>query len=204
MRKITFVFPALVALALCVWPETAGAADLLRSALAPIPSIAPSDFPAPATVMLQAAASAPEAHWIWTLVGSSLFASILGALARIVQSIIANIKDARVSQACDFVFAGTMTCYQEYVRAAKAAHADGKLTADEKDEALRYAYRKAVEIARTKGVDLVKRLGKEMILAKIEEYVGGSKAAALAKAVAGPLSASSQPVPEPPLPASAY
>ncbi len=145
-----------------------------------------------------------DAHWIWTLVGSGAFAAIVAAFGKIVQSIIGSIRDARIARACEFVYAGTITCYQEYVRAMKAAHADGKLTAGEKDEALQCASRKAIEIARTQGVDLLKVLGKDLILSLIEKYAGESKAASLAKAVAGPLSASRQPVPEPPLPASAY
>ena len=166
MRKITVVLPALVALA-CVFPAFAGDVSPITAA----------DFGgAPA-----------EAHWIWTLVGSSAFAAIIAALGKIVQNIISSIKDARIARACDFVFAGTMTCYQEYVRAAKEAHADGKLTIEEKDKALQCAYRKAVEIARTQGLDLVKVLGKDMILALIEKYVGQSKTASAAAKALAPL-----------------
>ncbi len=128
-----------------------------------------------------------EAHWIWTLVGSGAFAAVVAALGKIVQSLIAGIKDARIARACEFVYAGTIACYQEYVRAAKDKNADGKLTLEEKDEALQYAYRKAVEIARTQGVDLLKVLSREIILALIEKYVGKSKAGAAAAAALVPL-----------------
>jgi hypothetical protein len=154
-----------------------------------VPGISPADF----------GDTAAEAHWVWTLLGSGTFAAIMAMVGKVVQSIIANIKDARIARACNFVYAGTVTCYQEYVRAVKAAHADGKLTIDEKNEALQYAYRKAMEIARNEGFDLVKVLGKDMIFALIEKYVSQSKSEAL-KAVASPLSALRPLVPVPPLP----
>ncbi len=195
MRKNVLVLPALMALALCMLPEPALAGDARSAALAPVPGIAPADFAAPAMVMLQAPAAEPEAHWIWTLVGSGTFAAVLGALARILQSVIAGIRNERTKQACSFVFSATMTTYQEFVRVTKARHADGKLTTVEKDEALQYAYRKAIEIARTKGVDLLKTVGKDFILAKIQECVGSSKANALAKSVISPLLGSAQSAP---------
>ncbi len=111
------------------------------------------------------------------------------------QSVIVNIRNERVKQACGFVFSATMTTYQEFVRVTKARHADGKLTTAEKDEALQYAYRKAIEIARTKGIDLLKVVGKDFILAKVQEYVGSSKANALTKSVIRPLFDSAQSAP---------
>jgi hypothetical protein len=137
-----------------------------------VPAVTPADF--------GAVVPAPEAHWFWSVLGGSLVASILAAAGKLVQSLIAGIRDARLAKACQFVYDATMATYQEYVRAIKTAHADGKLTLEEKNEALQYAYRKAVEIARNQGFDLLKTLGKEAVLALIEKYVGQSKAAAVA------------------------
>ena len=161
MKKIGFVLLALSALLLL--PAAAFAEGL------EVPGITPADF----------APTSPEAHWIWTLLGSSLAATLFAAVGKILQGIIASIKDARLARACQFVWTATTLTYQEYVRVVKAASADGKLTLDEKNEALEYAYRKAVEIARTEGFDILKVLGKELIMALIEKYVGQTKAGAV-------------------------
>ena len=162
-RKMYCVLPALAALAFLAFPAAAFAEGL------EIPGITPADF-APAS---------PEAHWFWSVLGSSAVASILAAAGKIIKNIIASIKDARLARACQFVWTATTLTYQEYVRVVKAASADGKLTLDEKNEALEYAYRKAVEIARTEGFDILKVLGKELIMALIEKYVGQTKAGAV-------------------------
>jgi hypothetical protein len=175
-RKIFCFLPALAALAFLLLPALAFAEGL------EVPGITPADFGA-------AAASVPEAHWIWTLLGSSLAASLLAAAGKIVQSLIASVKDARIARACRFVQDAVTVTYQEYVRVVKEKSADGKLTVAEKNEALQRAYRKAVEIARTEGFDLLKVLGKDAVMALIERFVGQAKAPSAVKAALAPLPA---------------
>ena len=163
MRRIFYVLSALSALAFLLLPALAFAEGL------EVPGITPADF-APAS---------PEAHWIWTLLGSSLAASLLAAAGRILQGVITSIKDARIARACQFVQDATIVTYQEYVRVVKEKSADGKLTIEEKNLALQCAYAKAIQIAKTQGFDLLKVLGKDSIMALIEYFVGKSKAGAV-------------------------
>jgi hypothetical protein len=163
MKKICFVLLTLAFLAL---PAVAFAEGL------EIPGIAPADF--------GAAPSVPEAHWMWQLLASSVATMLFTAAGKLLQNIIKGIKDSRIARACQFVQDAAIVTYQEYVRVVKDKAADGKLTVDEKNEALQYAYRKAVEIARTEGFNLLKVLGKDAIMALIERFVGQSKAGAVA------------------------
>ena len=130
-----------------------------------VPTISPQDF-----------SLSPEAHWFWSLLGSSVVAAIIAAAGKLAQSLLSGIKNARLAEGCQIVYDATISCYHEYVRGIKAGNADGKLTLEEKNEALQWAYRKAIEIAQARGIDLLKVLAKETIFSLIERYVGESKA----------------------------
>ncbi|MCD8350250.1 MAG: hypothetical protein LUC93_06530 [Planctomycetaceae bacterium] len=128
-----------------------------------VPPITPADFAAPAS---------PEAHWIWTLLASEVVAVIAGWLYLQISE---RLKNSRYIVAITAIKDAVAACYQEYVRAIKAARTDGKLTIEEKNNALNMAYRNAVQIARTRGVDLLKIFAKETVLRLIEKYVSESK-----------------------------
>jgi hypothetical protein len=166
-RKVFYVLLALSAIAILLLPALAFAEPGPSDYVA-VPPITPADF------------ASPDAHWIWQALAGSFVATLLAAAGRLIQSVIASIKDARIARACQFVASAVTVTYQEYVRVIKAKAADGKLTIDEKNEALQHAYRKALEIAQTEGFDLLKTLGKDTILALIEYFVGKSKAGAVA------------------------
>ncbi len=93
---------------------------------------------------------------------------------------------------------------QTYTDAIKASSADGKLTNEEKDEALARAKAVLIGLAKSQGIDIVKEYGLDFLDWIIEKFVGNGKDADLLKAVAGPLSGltqkTAQAIPQPPLP----
>jgi hypothetical protein len=60
---------------------------------------------------------------------------------------------------------------REFIREAKAKSADGKLTKEEVGEALEKAWAKALEIAKTQGIDLVKYVSKEYFPVLVERLI---------------------------------
>ena len=135
-----------------------------------VPPITPAEF------------SGQEAHWIWSALASEIVVVVAGW---IVAQFADRIKETRHAAALTAIRDAVTACYHEYVRGIKAGKADGKLTAEEKDEALNLAYRSAVEFARTRGIDLLKVYAKETVIALIERFVGESKSKAVK--VAAPL-----------------
>ena len=83
--------------------------------------------------------------------------------------------NANWERALEFLEAGVMRTYQEYVKARKTASADGRLTEDEKREARQMAFTFARSYAAKEGMNIVKELGAEMIPVLIEKTVGGLK-----------------------------
>lgn len=83
--------------------------------------------------------------------------------------------NANWERALEFLEAGVMRTYQEYVKARKQASEDGTLTEDEKRTARQMAFAFAKSYAMTEGMNLVKELGAEMIPVLIEKTVGGLK-----------------------------
>ena len=127
-----------------------------------VPPVTPGEF----------ADAGPEAHWIWTLLASEVVAIVAGWAF---MQIAGRIRDERTAAAVTAIKDAVSACYQEYVREIKAARADGRLTLEEKNEALNRAYRAAMEYARSEGVDLLKVFAKATVLRLIEHYVGESK-----------------------------
>lgn len=174
MKRFAFVLAAFLVVCAAVF---AGPVSDWHFAADVVPGISPLDFPVPAMVVLQAP---QQAHWIWTALTSEVIVVVAGwAFCWILD----RIKDSRIRRALLAIKTAVTVTYQEYVRAVKALAPDGKLTVDQKNEALQYAYRKAVELAKSDGIDLLKVFAKETILAIIEKFVGESKA----PAVLGPL-----------------
>ena len=172
MKRTGFVLLALAALAF--WVPALPIAYAVQ-----VPAVSPLDFAAPASVALE-----PEAHWIWTILASEVVAAIAGWLFLKVYELV---KGSRYAKALLIIRNAVTTCYREYVRVIKDGRANGKLTIGEKDEALRYAYRKAVDMAQREGIDLLKVFAKETVLTLIERFVGEAKMPRAAKAVTGPL-----------------
>lgn len=142
---------------------------------ASVPTITPLEFdPSEAVGVVQ------EAHWIWKLLASEIIAVIAGWVYCYVQN---RLEESRYYKAITVIKNAVTSCYHEYVREIKMASEDGKLTIEEKNNALRLAYQKAVEFARTDGFDLLKVFAKDTVLRLIEKYVGESKA----QTVIGPL-----------------
>lgn len=136
-----------------------------------VPPVSVNDFAdVPASAL--SALNAPEAHWIWTVLANAAVAAIA---SWIFLRIAERLKGTRYCVALTAIKDAVAECYREYVRAVKAASEDGKLTIDEKNEALDRAYRTAVEYARTRGVDILKVFAKETICTLIEKYVRESK-----------------------------
>lgn len=110
------------------------------------------------------------------LLTSDATLTLAGALAAAIWTAVqstawfAQIKQNRFARALTILEAGIEDTYRTYVQALKAARADGKLTAEEKQEARRRARDRALEIARAEGVDLVRELGPafiELFLSKL-------------------------------------
>lgn len=74
-----------------------------------------------------------------------------------------------------FIEAGVAKTYQAYVKARKAASADGTLTEGEKKEARQMAFNFARQYAAENGVNLVKEAGAGLLPALIEKAVGTLK-----------------------------
>lgn len=148
------------------------------------PAITPQDFPVDQVPSgSTGTAAAAEAYWIWSVLIGEIAVAVVALFSKVVESIINNIKNARIAKGCRIIYSAVMVAFHEFVRVAKSKNDDGKLTVPEKNEALQYAYRAALDIGRKEGFDLLKVFAKETILALIEKYVGESKAAA----VVGPL-----------------
>lgn len=138
-----------------------------------VPTISPLEFGDTSIAAVSAINASPEAHWIWTLLASEIVAGVAGWLFLRVYNLI---KNTRYAKAVEAVRDAVTACYHEYVRAIKAASGTGKMTIEQKNEALNRAYRTAIEFARTRGVDLLKIMAKETVVALIEKFVVQSKA----------------------------
>lgn len=138
------------------------------------PPISPSEFPD--TII---AAPAPAAGWFWTLLASPEAAAVILTLVSGVAGILMRhrwVVKWRLERAIQCLAAGVRETYEEYVRTAQKAHADGKLTTEERDQAMRMALEKAKTYACTQGFDLAKAYGKEFLPVIVERLIGIQKA----------------------------
>ena len=72
-------------------------------------------------------------------------------------------REQRMARALDSLEAAVEETYRHYVGSLKAAREDGKLTHDEKQRARNLARERAIAIARTEGVDLMRELGGDYV-----------------------------------------
>lgn len=159
-----------------------GTVLLLTSAAAAhaleVPPISPAEF-----------AVAPEAHWLWTLLASDTMVNIwLWLTTSGVALLIGWLKwkGSRKEQALLCLAAGVRETYEHYVRHIKQSREDGKLTDDEREEAVRQAVAHAKRYAMTEGFDLLKVLAKDLLPVWVDALVRRFKGEA--KGTAAPLS----------------
>lgn len=72
-------------------------------------------------------------------------------------------RQRRLREALEALEAAVEATYREYVRALKEKNPGGSLTPAEQDLARQYARERAIAIARTRGVDLIRELGADFI-----------------------------------------
>lgn len=116
----------------------------------------------------------PEAHWIWALLASDAVRNVwIYLLTTGIAAVVGWLKWRGTirERAMMFLAAGVRETYEEYVRKIKAASADGKLTDDERREAVRQAIERAKQYALAEGVDLLKYVAKETLPALIDSIV---------------------------------
>jgi len=70
---------------------------------------------------------------------------------------------------------GVERTYQAYVKAIKAARADGRLTEDEKMRARSMARMRAIKLAREEGIDLLRTIGEDYVDLWIGRLIGRRK-----------------------------
>jgi len=107
----------------------------------------------------------------------SLVAGVAGLAWTAVQSTswFNRLNRDRVQRALRCIESAVRQVYEEYVRAVKAASADGTLTDDERRRARELARDRAVAIARTDGIDLAATLGREHLDLWVERVLARVK-----------------------------
>lgn len=127
---------------------------------------------------------------IWDLLAreetKTLLISILGLVVAAILRLKA-VQKYKLERALQCLEAAVRVTYEEYVRAAKAASEDGKLTTDQRQEALRQALDRAGDYARVEGVDLLKYYAIEYLPVIVEKIIGERKAASVPFVSALPL-----------------
>lgn len=139
-------------------------------------------------------ADAPEAHWFWSLLASDTVVNLwLWLTTSGVALAVGWLKwqGARRERAALCLAAGVRETYEAYVRHIKQASADGKLSDDEREEAVRQAVARARQYAANEGFDLLKVMAKEYLPVWIDSLVRRFK---------GEAAAASVPLSRPPLP----
>lgn len=81
----------------------------------------------------------------------------------------------RLERAVDALEAGVEATYRAYVQALKESRADGRLTQDEREHARDMAIRSAVEFGRTRGIDVVRELGRDYLDLWLTRVVNAAK-----------------------------
>ncbi len=144
------------------------------------------------------------AHWIWSILASDIAATAISWL--LTTGVIALLgwlgftSANKWFKAVLFILRGVNETYEAYVRPAKIAAADGKLTDAERKEAMRQACERAKDYAAAEGIPFVQTMSVE-IMSAIAELVVSLLKGRKVETVVAPLSSKSlDPVPEPPLP----
>ncbi len=107
----------------------------------------------------------------------SLVTLVCGGLWSVVKTSdwFAHIKARRWARIFEAVEQGVIYASQTYVDAVKEASADGKLTHEESKRALATARDAAIAFGRSRGVDVLREVGREYIDLYIEQALGQMK-----------------------------
>ncbi len=139
-----------------------------------VPLVTPADF-----------SVVEETHWLWqALASDAALNACIWLTTTGVGLVLGWLKweNSKKEKVVLFLSAGVRQTYEEFVRHAKQASEDGKLTDDERREAVRQAIEYAVQYARTEGFDLLKAYAKEALPALVDAIVRKIKGeAAVAK-----------------------
>lgn len=141
------------------------------------------EYPAPITPeefsVSQHSTLAEQANWLWSFLAlPEVVAGILGAIS-LVGGLLLRwrwVVNWRLERAVQCLASGVRETYEEYVRNIQKANADGKLTTDERDQAMRMAIDKAKSYAYREGFDLAKTYAKEFLPVIVERLIGIQKA----------------------------
>ena len=115
--------------------------------------------------------------------GLTLVSAVLGGVWTVFRSSewFSRIQNQRYGKALQALEAGVEITYRTYVQAIKEARADGKLTAEEAEEARQRARNAAIEFGRSQGIDVLNELGGAYVdlwIAKIVKQLKVNTAAA--------------------------
>lgn len=153
-----------------------------------VPPITVADFTAP---------ESPPAHWLWSALASDTASNIfLWLFSTGIATVVGWLKwnDSRKEAAIMFLTMGVRETYEEYVRQIKLARADGKLTNDERREAVHLAIQYGMDYAKNAGLDILKVLAKDTLPVWVDRIVRQIKGeAAISK---NPLPVSQPPYPD--------
>lgn len=86
-----------------------------------------------------------------------------------------NLSDKKYQLAIEALEQGVEETYEEFVRGIKLGREDGKLTNEEIKEAQKRAIDAAWRYGKTKGVDIIKTLGKEYLPVLIAKLISSFK-----------------------------
>ena len=112
-------------------------------------------------------AASPEAHWMWSLLGSEAASTLLmwllniGGAALLSWLGVKGWRNAKTEYVVKFLSVAVQNTYTTYVRAIKAE--GGKLTEAQKNEALKLAVDYAMALAKKEGVDMMKYVAKDSL-----------------------------------------
>lgn len=124
--------------------------------------------------------ASPKASWLWSLFAQEdVVAIVLSAGAAIYGYLLRNrqVKRLRLEKALEFLAAGTRETYEEYVRhIQKALENDGKLSEEERRQAMAMTIEKATTYCKQNGFDLLKVFAKEYLPVIVEWVIGRQKA----------------------------
>ena len=117
---------------------------------------------------------------VWTLLGVTrrIEQWRLSKLAAVetAQTQAERTRNALLARVSEMARGAVTEVYTEYVRARKAAAADGKLTPEEKQEAQSAALEKLMAAGKEAGVDLAKEFGTPFLKSLLESAVSWAKA----------------------------
>lgn len=182
MKRFAFVLVTFLVVCTAVF---AGSAFDWHFAADVVPGVTPLDF--------QAAAS-PEASAIWSILAGQgtwgvLIFAIMGVVWKFARPYLeAWLAERRLAKLFHAVETGVMSVKEAYSDAVKAAHADGKFTAEEAAAARDKAKAVAIAYMKSQGVDVVKEYGHAFLDSLIEYVLAMLKIESkVAKAVIAPL-----------------